>query len=53
MINLIVMAGQMTQNIQTLIALYVVPSLRAAHSRRRTHWRKMKSIMRGAVHVVT
>jgi hypothetical protein len=42
------MAGQMTQNIQTLIALHVVPSLRADHSRRRTHWRKMKSIIRAS-----
>jgi len=30
-----------------------VPSLRAAHSRRRTHWRKMKSIIRDAVQVET
>ena len=44
MIKPIVMAGQMTQKIQTLIALYVVPSLRAAHSSRRPYWRKMKSI---------
>jgi hypothetical protein len=48
MINPIVMAGQMTQNIQTLIALHVVPSLRADHSKRRTHWRKMKSIIRSS-----
>jgi hypothetical protein len=28
--------------------LYVVPSFRADHSRRRTHWRKMKSIIRSS-----